>query len=196
MQEDNPGAGDFLGQFWYTPSTAQLRVYARGSGPENIWLPVGFGALQANNLRWLGTYDAANDKVVVVTAIGVSEGISAGQPFPAPTDQLSGGYFLCQTAGNSMTQPNLNGISHDAGDWALCINAAEGWVHIDAAAGGGGGGGGGARYLNDLLDVEIGGTAGPFSTAPAMTLSDKQIFKYDGGEGMWRNTDLLDGGTF
>ena len=196
MQEDNPGAGDFLGQFWYTPSTAQLRVYARGSGPENIWLPVGFGALQANNLRWLGTYDAANDKVVVVTAIGVSEGISSGQPFPAPTDQLSGGYFLCQTAGNSMTQPNLNGISHDAGDWALCVNEAEGWIHIDAAAAGGGGGGGGARYLNDLLDVEIGGTAGPFSTAPAMTLSDKQIFKYDGGEGMWRNTDLLDGGTF
>ena len=45
MQEANPGAGDFLGQFWYTPSTAQLRVYSRGSGPKNIWLPVGFGAL-------------------------------------------------------------------------------------------------------------------------------------------------------
>ena len=196
MQEDNPGAGDFLGQFWYTPSTAQLRVYARGSGPENIWLPVGFGALQANNLRWLGTYDAATDTVVVVTAIGVSEGVTSGQPFPAPTDQLSGGYFLCQTAGNSMTQPNLNGISHDAGDWALCVNEAEGWVHIDAAAAGSGGGSGGAKYLNDLLDVEIGGASGPFATAPAMALSDKQIFKYDGGEGMWRNTDLLDGGTF
>jgi len=195
MQEDNPGAGAFLGQLWYTPSTAQLRVYARGSGPENIWLPVGFGALQANNLRWLGTYDAANDRVVTVTAIGVSEGLTAGQAFPAPTDQLSGGYLLCQTDGNSMTQPNLNGISHDAGDWALCVNEAEGWVHIDAAAPGGGGGGS-AQYLNDLLDVEIGGMSGPFSTAPAMALSNKQLFKYDGGSGMWRNTDLLDGGTF
>ena len=117
MQEDNPGAGDFLGQFWFTPSTAQLRVYARGSGPENIWLPVGFGALQANNLRWLGTYNADTDTVVSLTAVGVSEGLTAGGPFPAPTDGLSGGYFLCQVAGNSMSQPNLNGISHDAGDW-------------------------------------------------------------------------------
>ena len=194
MQESQP-QGDFLGQLWYTPSTAQLRIYARGSD-DFQWLPVGFGALQANNLRWLGTYDAATDTIGVVTSIGVSEGITSGQSFPAPTNQLSGGYFLCQTAGNSMTQPNLNGISHDAGDWALCVNETEGWVHIDAAAAGGGGGSGGAKYLNDLLDVEIGGASGPFSTAPAMALSNKHIFKYDGGEGVWRNTDLLDGGTF
>ena len=64
--------------------------------PKTSGWPVGFGALQANNLRWLGTYDAAADKIIVVTAIGVSEGITAGQAFPAPTDQLSGGYFLCQ----------------------------------------------------------------------------------------------------
>ena len=84
MQEDNPGAGDFLGQFWYTPSTAQLRVYARGSGPENIWLPVGFGALQANNLRWAGTYDATDtDKIVSLTNIGVSEGLVTGDT-PSP----------------------------------------------------------------------------------------------------------------
>ena len=195
MQEDNPGAGDFLGQFWFTPSTAQLRVYARGSGPENIWLPVGFGALQANNLRWLGTYDASNDTVVSLTAVGVSEGLTAGGPFPAPSDALSGGYFLCQTAGNSMSQPNLGGISHDAGDWSLCLDSAQGWIHIDAAAPGGGGGGS-AQYLNDLLDVNIGGAGGPFSTAPALALSDRQILKYDGGAGMWRNTDMVDGGSF
>ena len=194
MQETNPGAGDFLGQFWYTPSTAQLRVYARGSGPENIWLPVGFGNLQANNLRWLGTYNADTDTIGSLTAIGVSEGLTAGDPFPAPTDALSGGYFICQVAGNSMAQPDLNGISHTAGDWALCLDAAQGWIHIDAAAGGGGGGG--AQYLNDLLDVNIGGAGGPFSTAPAMSLSDKQLLKYDGGEGMWRNTDMVDGGSF
>ena len=101
MQEDNPGKGDFLGQFWYTPSTAQLRVYSRGSGPENIWLPVGFGSLQANNLRWGGSYDADTDTVTVVTSIGTSNGIIAGQPFPAPTDELSGLYFICQAPGNN-----------------------------------------------------------------------------------------------
>ena len=195
MQEDNPGAGDFLGQFWYTPSTAQLRVYARGSGPENIWLPVGFGALQANNLRWGGTYNADTDTIVSLTAIGVSEGLTANSPFPAPTDQLSGIYFICQVAGSNCSQPNINNINHTAGDWALCIDQAQGWVHIDANAGGGGGGGG-AQYLNDLLDVTIGGTGGPFSTAPALSLSDRQILKYDGGDGVWKNTDLVDGGSY
>ena len=99
--------------------------------------------------------------------------------------------MLALTAPN----PNLNGIGHDAGDWALCLDENQ-WIHIDAAAPGGGGGGGGAQYLNDLLDVNIGGAGGPFSTAPAMALSDKHIFKYDGGDGKWKNTDLLDGGTF
>ena len=196
MQEDNPGAGAYLGQFWFTPSTAQLRVYARGSGPENIWVPVGFGSLQANNLRWLGTYDATTDTIVSLTSIGVSEGLTAGSAFPQPTDDLSGGYFLCQVAGNNCNQPSLNGINHDAGDWALCLDSVQGWIHIDAAAPGSGGGGGSARYLNDLLDVNIGGAGGPFSTAPAITLSDRQIFKYDGGDGMWKNTNLLDGGSF
>ena len=82
MQEDNPGKGDFLGQFWYTPSTAQLRVYSRGSGPENIWLPVGFGSLQANNLRWGGSYDADTDTVTVVTSIGTSNGIMPANRSP------------------------------------------------------------------------------------------------------------------
>jgi hypothetical protein len=194
MQEDNPGNGDFLGQFWYTPSTAQLRVYARGSGPENIWLPVGFGALQANNLRWGGTYDADTDTLVSLTSIGVSEGLTAGQPFPAPTDQLSGIYFVCQVAGANCSQPNINGINHTAGDWALCLDQAQGWVHIDANVAGGGGGGG-AQYLNDLLDVEIGGAASPFSTAPAVALSRDQLLRYDGGAGLWRNTDIIDGGS-
>ena len=196
MQEDNPGQGDFLGQFWYTPSTAQLRVYARGSGPENIWLPVGFGALQANNLRWGGTYDADSDTLVSLTAIGVSEGLSAGQSFPAPSDALSGIYFICQVAGNNCVQPNINNINHTAGDWALCLDGTQGWVHIDANGGSGGGGGGGAQYLDDLLDVTIGGQSGPFSEEPKLTLGANQILKYDGGMGQWRNTDMIDGGSY
>ena len=196
MQEDNPGAGDFLGQFWYTPSTAQLRVYARGSGPENIWLPVGFGALQANNLRWGGTYDADTDTLVSLTNIGVSEGLTAGQVFPPPSDAMSGIYFICQVAGNNCVQPNIDGINHTAGDWAVCLDGTQGWVHIDANGGGGGGGGGGAQYLNDLNDVTIGGSTGPFSTQPAVALSASQILKYDGGSGQWRNTDIIDGGSY
>ena len=193
MQEDNPGRGDFLGQFWYTPSTAQLRVYSRGSGPENIWLPVGFGALQANNLRWGGTYNAETDTLGVLTAVGVSAGLTAGQAFPVATDDLSGIYFVCQKDGSNMTQADLNGIAHTAGDWALCLDATQGWIHIDANAGGGGGGGG-AQFLDDLLDVTIGGAGGPFSTAPSMTLAAQQLLKYDAGDGVWKNTDRLDGG--
>ena len=63
MQEDNPVEA-ISWTVLVHPSTAQLRVYSRGSGPENIWLPVGFGALQANNLRWGGTYDADTDTIV------------------------------------------------------------------------------------------------------------------------------------
>ena len=193
MQEDNPGQGDYLGQLWWTPSTAQLYIYARGSGPENLWRPVGFGSLQQNNLRWGGAYDANTDTITVLTSIGVSSGLTAGQPFPPASDGLSGLYFICQNPGNNMTQNNLQGISHDAGDWALCLDAAQGWMHINANAANGGGGG--AQYLNDLLDVEIGGAASPFSTAPAVALSRDQILRYDGGAGLWRNTDIIDGGS-
>ncbi|ADD94713.1 hypothetical protein, partial [uncultured phage MedDCM-OCT-S09-C28] len=74
MQETQP-TGEFLGQLWFTPSTAQLRIYSRGSDGF-LWLSVGFGNLQQNNLRWLGTYNAAEDSVISVTSIGTSEGIT------------------------------------------------------------------------------------------------------------------------
>ena len=35
--------------------------------------------------------------------------------------------------------------------------------------------GGGAQFLDDLLDVTIGGAGGPFSTAPSMTLGRTQL---------------------
>lgn len=193
MQEDNPGKGDYLGQLWFTPSTAQLRIYARGSGSENLWTSVGFGNLQQNNLRWLGTYDADTDSIISVTAQGTSQGVKAGDPFPVSSDSLSGGYFVCAVAGSNCTQPALDGINHTAGDWAICLDQAQGWTHIDVN--GGGGGGGGASYLRDLLDVNI-GSPGPFSTEPRSTLSDRQMLKYESSSGMWRNTDFIDGGTY
>ena len=183
MQEANPGAGDFLGQFWYTPSTAQLRVYSRGSGPQNIWTPVGFGALQANNLRWGGTFNADTDNIAVVTTIGTADGLVSGASMPAPTKALSGLYLICQVAGGNCTQLDISGESFDAGDWALCVDELQGWIKIDTAAGGGGGGGG-AAYLNDLLDVELQDTF------------DNELFKYDSTDGMWRNANSVDGGTY
>jgi hypothetical protein len=195
MQEDNPGSGYKLGHFWWQPSTAQLRIFARGSGPENVWRPVGFGALQANNLRWGGVIDANLGTIVSVTSIGLSENLVAGQPIPPPSDSLSGMYFVTQVEGNNIPQPNVSGTTFTPGDWLLCINASEGYVHIDAGAASGGGGGGTVNYLDDLLDVEIGGAQGPFGV-PRVALTDGQFLYYDGNTGMWVNSDVVDGGTF
>ena len=194
IQEGNPGPADYLGMFWYQPSTAQLRVYARGSAGD-IWLPVGFGALQANNLRWGGTFNATTDTVTTVTGIGTSDGLIANAPFPAPSDSLAGLYLLCETGGANCSQHNIVGQNFGPGDWAVCISAAEGWQFIDASAAQGGGGGG-AQRLNDLLDVTIGGSSGPFGVAPAIALAQSQILKYDAGDGQWKNTNIVDGGTF
>ena len=181
MQEGSPGEAEFLGQLWYQPSTAQLRIYARGSAGDQ-WLPVGFGALQANNLRWGGAFDASTGQLTVLTSIGTAEGLSAGDPFPAPSDALSGLYFICQVEGNSVSQPDIDGTTFTPGDWALCVDANQGWIHIDAGATGGGGGGG-SNYLNDLLDVQLTATQA------------NDLLKYDGGTGLWKNTLIIDGGS-
>ena len=66
VQEGQP-TGDFkLGQMWFTPSTSQLRVYVRGSSGD-LWLSVGFGALQAQNLRWAGTVNADTSTITTLT---------------------------------------------------------------------------------------------------------------------------------
>ena len=181
MQEASPGEGEYLGQLWYQPSTAQLRIYARGSNGLQ-WANVGFGALQANKLRWGGAFDADTGTLTVLTDIGIAEGLTAGSAFPAPSNALSGLYFICQTGGNSITQPDLSGVTFTPGDWALCINETQGWMQIDAGATGGGGGGG-ASYLNDLLDVELTGTAAD------------DLLVYEGSSGLWKNSDVIDGGS-
>ena len=121
---------------------------------------MGFGALQANNLRWLGTINADTAKTVALTAIGVSEGLKAGDPIPPPSDSLSGGYFITVEAGSNINQPNVSTDTFTEGDWMLCIDAAQGYVQVDVSAAGGGGGGG-ATKLNDLTDVDLGGSQGP-----------------------------------
>ena len=199
IQEGQPALNPKLGQFWYTPSTNQLRVYGRGSGGD-IWLAVGFGALQANNLRWLGTMDAANSTVVALTAIGVSEGLKAGDLIPSPSDQLSGGYFVTVVEGSNVNHPDVSTDTFTEGDWMLCIDEAQGYVQIDAAAGGSGGGG--VYRLGELLDVTLGGIEGPFKDAklpganPAIALAGRQYLMYESDSGMWVNSDVIDGGTY
>ena len=195
MQEDNPGsAGAFLGMFWYKPSIAQLYIYARGSGPENMWMPVGLGVLQQAQFRWGGTYNADTAQIEVVTSVGLAAGFAANTAIPQATDEMSGVYFVCTTPGSNITVPALNGISHTSGDWIGAIGQAQGWFHIDVTNNNGGGGG--AQTLNDLLDVTIGGNSSPFGTAPAMALANQQILKYDSVMSQWRNTDIVNGGSF
>lgn len=182
VQEGQPSNDPKLGQFWFTPSTSQLRVYGRGSGGD-LWLSVGFGALQQQNLRWAGTCNADTSTITTLTAIGVSEGLEAGEPLPTPTDELSGLYFVVDTGGTAITIPNVNGDTCTEGDWILYVNQAQGAIHLDVSAGGGGGGGG-ASKLNDLTDVNL------------TTVEGQQFLQYDSISGKWVNVSLISGGTF
>ena len=72
MQEETPGDnGEFLGQMWFQPSTAQLRVYARGSNETELaacW----FRGTAQQNLRFGFTYDASNSTIVSITQYGAA----------------------------------------------------------------------------------------------------------------------------
>ena len=182
VQEGAPSGDYKLGQLWFTPSTSQLRVYGRGSSGD-LWLSVGFGALQAQNLRWAGTVNADTSNITTLTDIGVSEGLAVGSPIPTPSDELSGLYFVVDTAGSSITIPNVNGDLCTEGDWILYIDQAQGAIHLDISAGGGGGGGG-ASKLDDLTDVDLN------------TVEADQLLQYDEISGMWKNVSLISGGTF
>lgn len=183
IQEGAPSGDYKLGQLWFTPSTSQLRVFGRGSDPNSgLWLSVGFGALQAQNLRWAGTVNATASTITTLTQIGVSEGLVAGGPIPTPTDELSGLYFVVETSGSGVTIPNVNGDLCTEGDWILYIDQAQGAILLDIAAGGGGGGG--ASSLNQLNDVTI------------SNVVQDQFLQYQATSGTWENVSIISGGTF
>ena len=203
MQEENPGAVDrygdphFLGRYWYRPSTSQLHIYMRGSAGL-LWNPVGFGVLSQQNLRFGGTYDATTSTVITVSTFGVQAGLSAGDAIPDGSNDIAGVYLVCQVEGNLVTVPNVESVDHKVGDWIVCLGEASGWIHIDNSGGGGGGGGGGAQVLNDLLDVSIDdGVVDNLRTiTPRVALADDQLLKYNSSDGVWRNTSIINCGTF
>jgi hypothetical protein len=88
-----------------------------------------------------------------------------------------------QEAGGGITFPNVNGDLCTEGDWILYVDQAQGAVHLDIAAGSGGGGGG-ASKLSDLLDVEI--------SSP----EQEQFLQFDEITARWKNTAIIDGGSF
>ena len=160
IQEAEPGVTDhFVGQFWYRESDAQLRTWS-----GNSWIPVGFGRLSEENLRFCGTFDATTGNVVQITPLGATAGLVAGAPIPPASDILTGIYLVCATPGT------LGGVTYDAGDWHLCLGQAQGYVRIDTLNGGGG-----TVNLGDLLDVQITSVQG----------GDTLIF--DAGTNRWIN---------
>ena len=105
----------------------------------------------------------------------------SGAPIPNATDPLGGIYILAEEPGDSIAV--TPGVSYSTGDWCLCINEAEGWVHIDAANGGGGGGGGVLR-LTELVDVDC--------PSP----NDGDLLAFDAFSNTWKNVSEISGGTF
>jgi len=159
IQETDPGQGSYIGQFWYRESDAQLRTWS-----ANSWIPVGFGRLSQENLRFCGTFNAATGQVTQVTTFGTTAGLTAGAAIPAATEQLAGVYLVATTPGT------YNSETYDNGDWVLCLGTS--WIRVDTLASAGGGS---TINLGDLLNVTL--------TTPAS--GDSLVF--DATTNTWKN---------
>ena len=147
IQEAEPSIldGVHAGMFWYQESTGQLRCYN-----QNSWMPVGFGRLAQENLRFCGTINATTGLVETVNDNGRTAGLQVGEALPAATDELSGVYLVIDEPGSGIIVDP--GVDYDEGDWILCVDEATGWIRINVSAGGSGTP---LIRLNDLLDVDI-----------------------------------------
>ena len=145
----------FRGCLWLRESTGQLWMFN-----GNSWNIVAGGQLTQENLRFMGTYDADANVIISLTDEGVAEQLNgapaftAGNPVPACDDELSGCYFLIETAGSNINLNSVAGNNFVVGDLLLGISTATGWTQISGAFGGGGGGGNG-----DALWERTGGGA-------------------------------------
>ena len=174
IQEASPGTGTGthpIGQLWFQESTAKLAMWN-----GNSFMPVGQGALSDENMRFCGLFNATTGLITAVTPYGTVAGLTNGGAIPTATNQLTGVYLACDTAGTH------DGKVYDAGDWIMCLGQARGWERVDLATGGGGGGGGGASKLADLIDVTL--------TTP--TTGD--VLAYNGTQ--WVNGGTPDPGSY
>lgn len=133
----------FRGCLWLKESSGQLYMHN-----GNSWNIVAGGQLSQENLRFMGTYDAATNKIVALTDEGASEldasgqlAFTAGQPVPNCDDDLSGCYFLVETAGSNININNVVGDTFAVGDFLLGLGATNGWVQVSGAFSPSGGGG-------------------------------------------------------
>lgn len=164
IQDVQPAnTGNTIGQLWLNPLAQQIRMW-----DGNVWVPIGIGALNEQNLRFCGLFDATNGKITAITRLGRDAGYAVGDTVSLATDQLTGVYFVCDTPGSATGV--TPGIAYTAGDWVLCLGLAQGWSRIDVTDALGGGGG--ARRLDDLVDVD------------APTPAANQILQFDGA--LWR----------
>ena len=167
IQDTQPtGTNHFHGQLWLNPLAQQIRMW-----DGNVWVPIGVGALSEQNLRFCGLFDATDGKIKILTSFGTNAGFNVGDVIPTATEQLTGAYFVCETAGNGTAV--TPGVSYDPGDWVVCLGVAQGWERVDTLNSGGGGGG----SLDSLADVTI--------TTPGAG----QVLTYNGT--IWINQTLV-----
>jgi hypothetical protein len=172
IQETSPGSVTGrhpIGELWFQESSAKLAMWN-----GNSWMSVGQGSLSEENMRFCGLFNATTGLVTALTPYGATAGLAVGAGIPAATNQLTGVYLACDTAGTHDTK------TYDVGDWIMCLGQARGWERLDLAAGGGGGGG--ASKLSDLIDVMI--------TAP----DTGNVLTYNGTA--WVNGGVPDPGTY
>jgi hypothetical protein len=158
-----------IGELWFQESSAKLAMWN-----GNSWMSVGQGSLSEENMRFCGLFNATTGLVTALTPYGATAGLAIGVGIPAASNQLTGVYLACDTAGTHDTK------TYDVGDWIMCLGQARGWERLDLAAGGGGGGG--ASKLSDLIDVTI--------TTPA----SGDVLHFNGSA--WVNGGIPDPGTY
>ena len=165
-----------VGCMWFQESTASLYMWN-----GNSWMSIGIGRLSAENLRYCGTFDASTGLITGLTQFGVGEGFAIGDALPAPTDPLTGVYFVVDVGGDLVGQPNLVNELVDAGNWLICNGAADGWRRVYTTNAGGGGGG--ASKLGELNDVSI-----PSAVSGALLQLQP--------DSQWKDVYAIDAGVF